>query len=157
MLAGSPATFQAMVRLFSSYLNDGVLEPELREIIILRVGHLRKSKYEVRNHQNAARVIGMSQERIQALEPGQDLTLFTNEERLVIQFVDEVVQDGAASKATFDAVAGFMNTAELLEVTVVVGVYTMVSQICATFEIELEERPISDSGIEDIANAVGKL
>jgi 4-carboxymuconolactone decarboxylase len=157
MLAGSPATFQAMVRLFSSYLNDGVLESELREIIILRVGHLRKSEYEVRNHQNAARVIGMSQERIQALEPGQDLTLYTNEERLVIQFVDEVVQDGAASKATFDAVAGFMNTAELLEVTVVVGVYTMVSQICATFEIELEEQPISDSGIEDIANAVGKL
>jgi hypothetical protein len=50
-----------------------------------------------------------------------------------------------------------MNTAELLEVTVVIGVYTMVSQICATFEIELEEWSISDSGIEDIGNAVGKL
>jgi 4-carboxymuconolactone decarboxylase len=157
MLAGSPATFQSMVRLFSSCLNDGLLDVELREIIILRVGHLRKSDYEVGNHQRAAKVIGMSQERIQALEPDQDLTVFTNEERLVIQFVDEVVLDGAASKAAFDAVAGFMNTAELLEVTVVIGVYTMVSQICATLEIELEEWPIPDSGIEDIGNAVGKL
>jgi 4-carboxymuconolactone decarboxylase len=157
MLAGSPATFQSMVRLFSSYLNEGVLDVELREIIILRVAHLRKSEYEVRNHQSAARVIGMSQERIQALEPGKDLTVFTNEERLVIQFVDEVVLDGAASKATFDAVSGFMNTAELLEATVVIGVYTMVSQICATFEIELEEWSISDSGIEDMGEAVSKL
>ena len=157
MLAGSPSTFQSLVRLFSSYLNDGVLDTELREIIILRVGHLRNSSYEVGNHQSAARVIGMSGERIHALAPGGNLTVFNNEERLVIQFVDEIVQDGAASQAAFEAVAGFMNTAELLEVTVIVGVYTLVSQICATFEIELEEWPIADSGIEAIAEAVKKL
>jgi alkylhydroperoxidase family enzyme len=157
MLAGSPSTFQSLVRLFSSYLNDGVLDTELREIIILRVGHLRNSEYEVVNHQSAARVIGMSEEKIHALALGGNLTVFNNEERLVIQFVDEIVQDGAASKAAFEAVAGFMNTAELLEVTVIVGVYTMVSQICATFEIGLEEWPISESGIQDIGAAIKKL
>jgi hypothetical protein len=33
----------------------------------------------------------------------------------------------------------------------------MVSQICATFEIEPEEIPIADTGIEDIKNTVGKF
>ena len=157
MLAGSPSMFKPLTRLFSAYLNDGVLDVELREIIILRVGNLRNSEYEVDNHRRAARIIGMSQERIDALEPGNDLAVFTDEERLVIQFVDEVLQDGGASKATFEAVAEFMNTAELLELTVVIGVYTMVSQICATFEIETEAVPIAETGIEDIARAVSKL
>ena len=47
--------------------------------------------------------------------------------------------------------------AELVELTVVIGVYTLVSQVCSTFEIELEETPIADTGIEDIGKAVGKL
>lgn len=157
MLAGSPSMFRTLTRLFSAYLNEGVLDKELREIIILRTGHLRKSEYEVVHHKRAARLVGMTQERIDALEPGNDLGVFSDEELQVIQFVDEIVQDGAASKTAFDAVAGFMNTAELLEITVVVGVYTLVSQVCSTFEIELEETPIAESGIEDIGKAVGNL
>ena len=157
MLAGSPSMFKPLTCLFNAYLNDGVLDKELREIIILRVGNQRNSAYEVDNHRRAARIIGMSQDCIDALAPGNDLAVFTDEERLVIQFVDEVLQDGGASKSTFDAVSGFMNTAELLELTVIIGVYTMVSQICATFEIESETTPIADTGIEDIARAVSKL
>jgi hypothetical protein len=33
----------------------------------------------------------------------------------------------------------------------------MVSQICATFDIELEAVPIADTGMEDIGNAVRRL
>ena len=157
MLAASPSMFRPLTRLFSAYLNEGVLDPELREIVILRTGHLRASEYEVVNHQRAAAVIGMSEERIYALEPGNSLDLFTAEERRVIAFVDEVVTDGAASQETFNQVAKFMDAAELMELTIVIGVYTLVSQVCATFEIELEETPISDSGIRDIRAAVSKL
>lgn len=157
MLAASPSMFQPLTRVFSAYLNDGLLDEELREIVILRTGHLRKSEYEVVHHRRAARVIGMSQERIDALEPAGDLSVFSAAERKVIRFVDEVVMDGTPSQETFDAVAQFMNPAELVELTVVIGVYTLVSQVCSTFEIELEETPIADTGIEDIGKAVGKL
>ena len=157
MLAASPSMFQPLTRVFSAYLNEGVLDPELREIVILRTGHLRNSEYEVVNHQRAAAVIGMSEDRIYALEPGNSLALFSATERSVISFVDEVVKDGAPSQATFDEVEEFMSAAELMELTVVIGIYTLVSQICATFDIELEETPISDSGIRDIRDAVSKL
>jgi 4-carboxymuconolactone decarboxylase len=157
MLAGSPSMFQPLTRVFSAYLNDGVLDAELREIVILRVGHLRNSEYEVVNHERAAAVVGMSQERIEALRPGGSLEPFSQQERQVIDFVDEVVTEGAASAESFAAVSQFMNAAELIELTVVIGVYTMVSQICATFEIELEQTPIANSGMEDIGRAVKKL
>jgi alkylhydroperoxidase family enzyme len=157
MLAASPSMFKPLTRVFSAYLNDGVLDEELREIVILRTGHLRNSEYEVVHHRRAARLVGMSQERIDALEPDGDLSVFSAAERQVIRFVDEVVRDGAPSQATFDAVAQFMNPAELVELTTVIGVYTLVSMLCSTFEIELEDAPIAETGIEDIGRAVGKL
>ena len=50
-----------------------------------------------------------------------------------------------------------MSTAELIELSVVIGVYTMVAQICATFELEPEEVPIAATGMEDIDRAVKGL
>ena len=157
MLAGSPSMFQPLTRVFSAYLSDGVLTDTMREIVILRTGHLCNSEYEVVNHNRVARLIDMGEERIEALAPGGSIDLFTPEEQAVLTFVDEVVQDGGASQAAFDAVSGFMSSAEMIELTVVIGVYTMVSQICATFEIEPEETPIANTGIEDIKATVSKL
>ncbi len=159
MLAGSPSMFQPLTRVFSAYLNDGKLEPELREIAILRVGYLLNSEYEVFNHKRAARVIGMESNRIDAVlsSNGGVNDLFNKQEKLVIQFVDEVIQQGAATEKTFYAVEKTMSTAELIELSVVIGVYTLVSQICATFEIAPEEVPIAETGLEDIGRAVDNL
>jgi hypothetical protein len=33
----------------------------------------------------------------------------------------------------------------------------MVSQICSAFELELEDVPIADTGMDDIGRAVGRL
>jgi alkylhydroperoxidase family enzyme len=159
MLAGSPSMFQPLTRVFSAYLNEGKLEPELREIAILRVGYLLNSEYEVFNHKRAARVIGMESNRIDAVlsSNGGVNDLFNKQEKLVIQFVDEVIQQGAATEKTFYAVEKTMSTAELIELSVVIGVYTLVSQICATFEIAPEEVPIAETGLEDIGRAVDNL
>ena len=156
MLAGSPSMFKPLTQLFNAYLNDGLLTAEMREIVILRTGYLRDSKYEVVNHLRVAKLIGMMPERVAALVPGQLQDVFTADERHILQFVDEVVGDGAASAEAFDQVAAFMSPAEMIELTVVIGVYTLVSQVCATFEIEPEEVPIADTGIEDIKRTVRK-
>lgn len=156
MLAGSPCVFRPMTAFSSAYLNEGLLSAELREIVILRVGYLRNSDYEVINHLRVAKLIGMDPDKVSALVPGLPQDVFTPEEREVLRFVDEVVRDGAASQDAFDAVAAFMSPAEMIEMTIVVGVYTMVSQFCATFEIEPEDAPIAATGIEDMKRTVKK-
>ena len=108
-------------------------------------------------HNRVARLIGMPEEQIDALKPGGDQSHFTAEEQAVLAFVDDVVTEGGASQASFGAVAAFMSPAEMIELTVIVGVYTMVSQVCATFGIEPEEVPIANTGIEEIKNAVSKF
>lgn len=157
MLAGSPSMFRPLTRVFSAYLSDGLLDPVMREIVILRVGNLCNSAYEVTNHVRVARLVGMSEERIAGLATGGHEDLYTPAEQAVLTFVDEVVQQGSASRPAFDAVATYFSPAEMIELTVVIGVYVMVSQICATFEIEPEDTPIADSGIEDIKRSVSRL
>jgi len=156
MLAGSPSMFRPMTAFFSAYLNDGLLTEEMREIVILRTGYLRDSEYEVANHLRVANLIGMNPDKVAALVPGQPQAVFTPDERDVLRFVDEVVNDGRASRDAFNAVARFMSTAELIELTIIAGVYTMVSQFCATFGVELENDPIASDGIEAIKQAVTK-
>ena len=104
-----------------------------------------------------ARLIGMSEDKIRALEPGGDATLFSAEELAILRFVDEVVGEGGASQSAFDAVGELMSPAEMIEMTVVIGVYVLVSQVCATFGIEPEEVPIDNTGIDEIRNAVSRL
>jgi 4-carboxymuconolactone decarboxylase len=156
MLAGSPSLFRPLTRVFNAYLNDGLLSDELREIVILRTGYLRDSEYEVVNHLRVAKLIGMAPERVAALRPGEAQDVFTDQERNVLRFVDEVVRDGNASTQAFDAVAQFMSPAEMIELTLVIGVYTLVSQFCATFGIEPEDTPIADTGLEDIQRTIRK-
>ena len=157
MLAGSPTVFQPLTRLFSAYLSDGLLSDEVREIVILRTGHLCDSEYEVVNHVRVARLIGMPEEKIRALKPGGDAAQFSADELAVLRFVDEVVEDGGASQDAFDAVAAFLSPAEMIEMTVIVGVYVLVSQVCATFGIEPEDVPIASTGIDEIRDAVRRL
>jgi alkylhydroperoxidase family enzyme len=157
LLAGCPSMFRPLTRLFSAYLNDGLLSPTVREIAILRVGHLCRSDYEVVNHERVARLIGMSAERIAALAEGGNLAVFSDEERAVIAFVDDVARKGGASAGTFSRLAAQLSRAQLIELSVIIGTYTMVSQICATFGIEPEEVPIADTGLEEIKRAVDRL
>lgn len=44
------------------------LDPLLREVVILRIGFLSKASYEVHQHKRVARKVGMSDEKIAALE-----------------------------------------------------------------------------------------
>jgi alkylhydroperoxidase family enzyme len=90
----------------------GALEPESREIAILRNGHLGNSEYEVVHHERAAAVIGMSADRIKATKPGSTLGVFSTEEQYVTAFVDEVVTEGSASVASLSAMQASLSEAE---------------------------------------------
>jgi alkylhydroperoxidase family enzyme len=157
LLAGSSAMFQPLTQVFNAYLNHGELDPAIREVAILRVGYLLDSEYEVFNHKRAARVIGMDSERVSRVLSDDAVERLSSEDQLVVHFVDEVIRDGAPAEATFRAAEQAFSVSQLIELSVVIGVYTMVAQICATFEVEPEAEPIADTGLEDIFSAVNKL
>ncbi len=157
MISGAGASFAPFMQFISAYLNEGVLDPELRELVILRVGHLCGSAYEVHQHERVSRTIGISEDRIQAVKGTLPNELFTKAENAALLFADEQVAQIKVSDATFKAAHAHLTDAQVVELTIIVGTYLMVCRFLETLEIELEETDIDGSGLEEIEESVKSL
>jgi 4-carboxymuconolactone decarboxylase len=145
MLAHSGELLDGWTRLGLQILYFTKLDPVLREIAILRVGFLSKAKYELHQHKRTAQNMGMSAALISAIEEGPEAAGFTELQRFVMQFVDEVVLKVKASDATFNALRERLSYKEIQELVVTIGYYMMVSRFLETFDVDIEDEPVSDA------------
>jgi len=128
----------AVVKLGSGILRKGTVSPDLREMAIIRTGILCGSKYEVHQHYKIARLIKMPEEKIEALSAGSGSPVFSDLERLVVRFTEELVSKVRASDDTFDALKEHFTSGQLVELTITVGYYMMMSRFIETFDIDIE-------------------
>lgn len=154
MLAGSGPSFVPFMALINAYLNEGLLEAELRELVILRVGHLCGSNYELHQHRRVSRLIGMSAERMAAAEGALPSPLFSEAENAVLAFTDDQVAHVKADAGLFAAAHEHLGDAGMQELVVIIGVYLLVCRYLETFEIELEETDIATSGLDEIRRSM---
>lgn len=157
MMAGAGASFGPFMQFISAYLNEGVLDPELRELVILRVGHLCGSAYEVHQHERVSRTIGMSDERIAAVKGHLPNSRLSDAENAALAFTDEQVANVKVREQTFNATKAFFSDAQMTELVIVIGTYLMVCRFLETLEVEIEETDIDGSGLEEIEKSVRTL
>lgn len=119
-------------------LRESVLEPKMREIVILRVGMLSDASYEVHQHKRVARRVGLPEEKIAALQAGADEPVFDEVERKVIRFTDEVVRNVKASNQAFDVLQSDFSHREIAEIVLTIGFYMMVCRFLENFEVDIE-------------------
>lgn len=115
------------------------LESQLRELVIIRVGILCGSEYEVFQHKRLAKKIGVNDEKVAALDEGPSAVAFDDLERKVLLYTDAVVRHVKADSATFEAVADLLSHRAMVELTLTIGFYMMVSRVLENFEIEIED------------------
>ena len=139
MLAHAGETGKNFVKLGASVLYQGKLDPLLREMAIIRTGILCGSDYEVHQHWAMARKLGMSDEKIKAVDTGSSSPVFSDLEKLVLRFTEELVQDKKTSDEIFHELLLHLDYATISELTITVGYYTMVSVFLRNFEIEIEK------------------
>jgi alkylhydroperoxidase family enzyme len=139
MLGHSGDLLEAFSRFGGYLLNRTSLDPVLREIAIVRVGVLSKASYEVYQHEAISRRLGMSDALIAAIHEGQQAAEFTELQRQVMAYTDDVVANVRASDATFDPLLKALGPKALQELTVTIGFYMTVSRFLETFDVEIEE------------------
>ena len=142
MLSHSGPAALGFLKLGAALLRENQLDSRLRELAILRVGILCRAGYEVFQHKRVARNVGVSEEKIAALEDGPDHPIFENIERKVLRYTDQVVFNVKAGDSTFNALAQVLSHRELTELTITIGYYMMVSRFLENFEVEIEEKPV---------------
>jgi alkylhydroperoxidase family enzyme len=138
MMGHAGPILEGFVGMGRAVLNSS-LDPKLRQIAIIRVGVLAGATYEIHQHVNLGRKVGLSEEKIEALRQKDVPGIFTPLERAVITAVEELARQARLSDATFAALSQDFDYRKLQELVLTIGYYTMVSRFLETFEVDIEE------------------
>lgn len=114
------------------------LDPMLREIVILRVGHLSHCAYELVQHERFARELGMPAEKIAALAHGASHPAFDELERVVLAFTDDVTLNVRASDAALATIGRILPPKQIVEIIMTAGCYRMLCGLLETCGVEIE-------------------
>jgi len=140
MLANSEAGLKGFVRMGNALLYRCELDAGLRELAIVRVGRLSRAAYEVFQHERIAREAGVGEEKIAALRDATiEAPAFTDHEKAVLRYTDDVVRNVKASDKTLKAIQAFLTPGAVVELTLTIGYYMMVCRFLESMGVDGED------------------
>lgn len=149
MLPHAETIAPGFLKMGRAILRESKLDPQLRELAIIRVGILSGALYEVHQHKRIGKSVGLSEEKIAALESDPQSSVFSQLETLVLRYTDEVVKNVKASDALFKELLAKLDNRRMAELTLTIGFYMLVSRFLENLEVEIELRPpVSDQPVK---------
>ncbi len=140
MLANSEQGAKGFLRMGNALLHRCELDSVLRELAIIRVGRLSRTAYEVFQHERIGRDVGVTEDKITALrEATIEAAAFTDNEKAVLRYTDDVVRNVRASDKALKAVQAFLTPGALVELTLTIGYYMMVCRFLESMGVDGEE------------------
>jgi len=127
VFANVPDCFDHTVSGFGFYRSrKRKISPQLRELGQLRAGYARGSKFVFSQHCKAARSVGLSEEKVQAIKAWSVATCYSPVERAVLAYTDcLVLEGGRVPDGVFDALRAELSDVEILEFTYITCTYDM--------------------------------
>jgi alkylhydroperoxidase family enzyme len=139
MLLNSPALAESWFNHSNAVRWKTALSGRLREIIIIRMGHLTKSHYMLRQHvPSLALADGLSLEECDALADWRGSKFFSTSERAALVYADTMTRDIIVPDAVFAEVERHFDARRIVELTVLVGSYNMNARVMQALELDLE-------------------
>jgi alkylhydroperoxidase family enzyme len=130
--------FLAFLLYSGELLNRGKLPKLEKEMVILRVGHLRNSEYELQQHRRLGRSRGVDDVLLQRIFEGPEAEGLTGRQRALLQAVDEFVRDRDLSDETFAAISAHLTRPQIIEFCALAGHYDAIAGILATLRIPMD-------------------
>lgn len=122
------------------------LSGRLREIVIIRLGHLTSSAYVLRQHvPKLAADEGMTQAECDALADWENSDLFDGGEGAVLAYVDAMARDIVVPDAVFAPLKDQLTDRQIVELTLMIGAYISHSRVLQALEVDLE--PDESAGV----------
>jgi 4-carboxymuconolactone decarboxylase len=125
-------------RFAKALMTEGVLSPSLRELAILRVARRQRCAYAWDAHLEVARQCGMDQAGLALLMADRTERPPESFETLVLSAVDELLDEGKIRGPTRMALEVRLGHAAIVELTMLVGQYALLSMVCRTFDLPSE-------------------
>jgi 4-carboxymuconolactone decarboxylase len=148
MLANAPALAGPTLRLGEAILTRSDLDPVVRELAILHTARLTGTEYEWVQHEAIARLIGVGDEKIRAIERGEiGEGPFHRRESLALQLVEQLLPAGTPASELVAEVASELGRAGLIELLIVAGYYAMLGGVMRAVRLDIDS--VLDKGMID--------
>src|SRR5580658_8287252 len=115
------------------------LEGRLREIVIVRVAHLNRTTYVFKQHvPQLSAPEGLTDDECDALADWQNAQSFSARERAALAYTDAMTRDVAVPDAVFEALRPHFNERQIVELSVLIGLYNMHTRVFTALRIDPE-------------------
>ena len=120
-------------------LSQGKLSTRDRELLILRIGYLRKSEYEWAQHVLICKGANIPEEDVRRVTQGAEAPEWSAKDRLLMTAVEELLEGAMLSDKTFEGLSEHFDKQSLIELIFVVGTYDMVAMAFNSLGIPMNE------------------
>jgi 4-carboxymuconolactone decarboxylase len=139
LLLHSPALAASWLDLIGTARFKTELDGRLREIAIIRVGYLNRTDYVVKQHvPELSTPEGLSKEECDALADWRNSRFFNARERAALAYADAMTRDIAVPDSVFDALRPHFSERQIVELTVLIGIYNMHTRVFMALGIDPE-------------------
>ena len=115
------------------------LDGRLREIVIVRVAHLNRTAYVFKQHvPQLSAPEGLSDAECDALADWRNATTFSARERAALAYTDAMTRDVTVSDDVFEALRPHFNERQIVELSVLIGLYNMHTRVFTALGIDPE-------------------
>jgi alkylhydroperoxidase family enzyme len=117
---------------------DAKTPRRLLELVIMRTAQIVGSAYELNQHTPFIKACGYSDAQIAAIPAWQTSTLFDDQQRALLGYVEQTAHGGEVDDATFATLEKFFTPEEIVEITYTVGSYYSTGLLTKALRIEVE-------------------
>src|ERR1700691_5404485 len=115
------------------------LDGRLREIVIIRVAHLNRTTYVLKQHVPELSVReGLSDEESAALADWRSAKSFSARERAALAYTDAMTRDIAVPDDVFEELRPLFSERQIVELSVLIGLYNMHTRVFTALGIDPE-------------------
>jgi alkylhydroperoxidase family enzyme len=119
-------------------LRGGKLPKRDTELVILRVGHLRNSPYELQHHRRMARQVGLDDATQARIFEGPEAEGLSDRQRALLAATDELLTTRTLSDATWSRLSGHLDGPRMIEFVTLAGQYDALAAALAALRVPLD-------------------
>jgi alkylhydroperoxidase family enzyme len=143
-----PALAKAFLTFNNHVATASTVSKRIRELLILRIGWLRRSEYEFVQHLILGRRAGLTDAELERVQFGPDAPGWGEEDADLLRAVDELHAGACIKDETWARLSARFDTAQLLDIIFAVGCYDLLAMVFNTARLAVEP------GVEPLDPAV---
>jgi alkylhydroperoxidase family enzyme len=134
-IGNAPKTLKGFLTYAWALRYDAVSPRADRELLILRTTQLVHGEYEFVQHRGIGVSCGLTEAQIDALTEWRERPLFTDRQRALLAYTDEMLSPPGVSDRTFDELKRHFSPEEIVELTLTSGFYVGVAQFSRALKV----------------------